>query len=51
MWFPGVTSQRHANNASLMLVAQGLTDSRILKIEPHIAYTPFLWQITPTIDQ
>ena len=31
MWFPGVTSQRHANNGSLMLVAQGLTDSRILK--------------------
>ena len=51
MWFPGVTSQCHANNASLMLVAQGLTDSRILKIEPHIACTRFLWQITPTIDQ
>ena len=44
MWFPGITSQRHANNASLMLVAQGLTDSWILKIEPHIACTRFLFK-------
>ena len=26
MWFPGVTSQCHADNACLMLVAQTLTE-------------------------